>query len=41
MKSYEEIKIVVVLRQEEDVIRTSANDNVGTLPDFPEDFWFN
>lgn len=35
---YENIKLEVLFFSEEDVIRTSQNDNVGEMPEFPEDF---
>ena len=34
-KAYDEIKMVVVFMTEE-VVRTSQNDNVEDMPDFPE-----
>ena len=36
-KAYDEIKMVVVFMTEE-VIRTSQNDNVEDMPEFPEFF---
>lgn len=38
MKTYQNLELEVVFFLEEDVIRTSNNDNVGEMPDFPEDF---
>ena len=34
----EYIKLEIVLFSNDDIVRTSANDNVTDLPDFPEDF---
>ena len=36
-KAYDEVKMVVVFMTEE-VIRTSQNDNVEDMPEFPEFF---
>ena len=36
-KAYDEVKMVVVFMAEE-VIRTSQNDNVEDMPEFPEFF---
>lgn len=36
-KEYQKIELVLILL-DEDVIRTSQNDNVQDLPDFPEYF---
>ena len=36
-KAYDEIKMVVVFMTEE-VVRTSQNDNVEDMPEFPEFF---
>jgi hypothetical protein len=38
MKSYETIEIKIMLLDEEDIIKTSNNDNVEDLPEFPEIF---
>jgi len=38
MKTYQNLELEVVFFLEEDVIRTSNNDNVGEMPDFPENF---
>lgn len=38
MKQYEELTLEVVFFLEEDVVRTSQNDNVSDMPDFPENF---
>ena len=38
MKSYETIKIQIILLDKEDIIKTSNNDNVEDLPEFPEIF---
>lgn len=37
-KTYERLEIALLFFGEEDVIRTSQNDNVSNLPDFPEYF---
>ena len=37
-KKYENIKIEVIFFFEEDIVRTSPNDNGTNLPEFPEDF---
>ena len=37
-KGYECLEIALLFFSEEDVIRTSQNDNIGEMPDFPEDF---
>ena len=34
-KTYQEIELLVILFTE-DVVRTSQNDNVEDMPDFPE-----
>ena len=36
-KTYQKIQLVLILFTE-DVVRTSQNDNVEDLPDFPEIF---
>ena len=36
-KTYQKIELVLILFTE-DVVRTSQNDNVENLPDFPEIF---
>ena len=36
-KTYQKIELVLILFTE-DVVRTSQNDNVEDLPDFPEIF---
>ena len=36
-KTYENIKIKLIFLAEE-IVRTSPNDNVTDLPDFPENF---
>ena len=36
-KIYEKAQIKVIVLLEEDVIKTSKNDNVESMPDFPED----
>ena len=38
MKLYEQIEIEIIFLQNDDVIRTSQNDNVEEMPDFPEMF---
>ena len=35
---YENVELEVLFFGEEDVIRTSKNDNTTDMPDFPEDF---
>ncbi len=35
-KIYQEIEIKIIAFLEEDVIRTSTNDNLESMPDFPE-----
>lgn len=37
-KTYQEMHLEVVLFAQEDIVRTSNNDNVEPMPDFPEDF---
>lgn len=37
-KTYEQVEMALQLFSEEDVIRTSQNDNVIDVPEFPEDF---
>ena len=37
-KTYERLEISLLSFSEEDIVRTSQNDNVGNMPDFPEDF---
>ena len=36
-KIYEKAEMKVLVFLEEDVIRTSQNDNLEPMPDFPED----
>ncbi len=38
MKTYQNLELEVVFFLEEDVIRTSNNDNVTEMPDFDENF---
>ncbi len=38
MKLYEKIEMEIIFLCDEDVIKTSQNDNVETMPDFPEIF---
>lgn len=40
-KIYENVELKVVFFNEEDIVRTSQNDNLGTMPDFPENFTGN
>ena len=40
-KTYQEMELEVVLLSQEDIVRTSQNDNVSDMPDFPEDINFN
>lgn len=35
-KIYADIELKIVFFNEEDIVRTSQNDNVGNMPDFPE-----
>ena len=35
---YQELQLEVLIFTQEDVIRTSQNDNTADMPDFPEDF---
>lgn len=37
-KTYENIELEVTFFSNEDVIRTSNNDNTTEMPDFPENF---
>lgn len=37
-KTYQEMELEVVLLSQEDIVRTSQNDNVSDMPDFPENF---
>ncbi len=37
-KNYEDIQVQIVLFDRQDVVRTSQNDNVVDMPDFPEVF---
>ena len=37
-KNYEDIQVQIVLFDRQDVVRTSQNDNVEDMPDFPENF---
>ena len=37
-KIYESIELEILSLSAEDVIRTSQNDNVSDMPDFPEMF---
>lgn len=37
-RNYENVELEIVLFCSDDVIRTSNNDNVEDMPDFPEDF---
>ena len=38
MKLYEKVELEIIFLLKEDVIRTSQNDNVEDMPDFPENF---
>ena len=38
MKTYQDLELEVVFFLEEDVIRTSLNDNTGEMPEFPENW---
>ena len=35
-KIYKNIQLEVVYFQEDDIVRTSSNDNLEEMPDFPE-----
>ena len=37
-KTYENISIELVFFYDMDIVRTSQNDNIESVPDFPEDF---
>ena len=37
MKLYEKVELEIIFLQNTDVIRTSQNDNVENMPDFPEE----
>ena len=37
-KTYENISIDLVFFYDMDIVRTSQNDNIESIPDFPEDF---
>ena len=37
-KVYENITIDLVFFYDMDIVRTSQNDNIESVPDFPEDF---
>ena len=37
-KIYENIQLEIVYFSEEDIVRTSKNDNLEEMPDFPEYF---
>ena len=37
-RNYENVELEIVFFCSDDVIRTSNNDNVENMPDFPEDF---
>lgn len=36
-KIYEKAQVEVLIFLEEDIVRTSQNDNLEPMPDFPED----
>lgn len=40
-KIYEIMELKVVFFNKDDIVRTSQNDNLGTMPDFPENFTEN
>ena len=40
-KIYKNMELEVVFFNEEDIVRTSKNDNVENMPDFPENFTGN
>ena len=35
---YKELSVEIILFTNEDIVRTSQNDNVTDMPDFPENF---
>ena len=35
-KIYKNIQLEIVYFQEDDIVRTSSNDNLEEMPDFPE-----
>ena len=37
-KIFENIYLEIIALEAEDVIRTSSNDNVESMPEFPEEF---
>lgn len=37
-KNYESVALEIVFFCAEDIVRTSQNDNVTDMPDFPENF---
>ena len=37
-KTYENITFTLVFFYEEDIVRTSQNDNIESVPEFPENF---
>ena len=37
-KNYENIELKIVYLSVEDIVRTSNNDNVSDMPEFPENF---
>ena len=37
-KMYENVELELVFFSTEDIVRTSQNDNVTDMPEFPEDF---
>ena len=38
MKLYEKVELEIIFLSSEDVIKTSQNDNLEEMPDFPEYF---
>ena len=39
-RNYENVKLELVLFNDNDFVRTSINDNVSEFPDYPEDINF-
>ena len=38
MKNYQNVELEIVFFCIDDIVRTSQNDNVQDMPDFPENF---
>ena len=37
-RNYENIQLKIIYFSAEDIVKTSNNDNVSDMPDFPENF---